>query len=249
MAVAVSRDCLLCVTFLGSEPVSRCRACRARRARRGSGPRVAPPSTTTSGRHRPRVGVVLVVGGAVTVIAAALQTGSTADLRALDVDGTVSPAPRCGPGHSDRQRPAQRCATRRPGGHRRVGVADRDRGRRDRALARRRTPASLQVSVDGSRAALVRPDSAPNTWLVTSPSGTAPHSMEVSYRLDGAIVRREPSVDGRALACSPRSRTARSRTFRSPSTWPPPGSSTSTAFTRPRQPRSCAASSTGTTGR
>ena len=109
--------------------------------------------------------------------------------------------------------------------------------------------ASLQVSVDGSRAALVRPDSAPNTWLVTSPSGTAPHSMEVSYRLDGAIVRREPSVDGRALALlTPIAYGAVTNlpiTIDLAAAWvlnvycPP----------RPRQPRSCAASSTGTTGR
>lgn len=195
------------------------------------------------------VGVVLVVGGAVTVIAAALQTGSTADLRALDVDGTVSPAPKLPEVDQDTPTASGRPSDVLPGGL----VVTAALGRRPRSRSSRpctgQTAASLQVSVDGSRAALVRPDSAPNTWLVTSPSGTAPHSMEVSYRLDGAIVRREPSVDGRALACSPRSRTARSRTFRSPSTWPPPGSSTSTAPPRPRQPRSCAASSTGTTGR
>ena len=99
------------------------------------------------------VGVVLVVGGAVTVIAAALQTGSTADLRALDVDGTVSPAPKLPEVDQDTPTASGRPSDVLPGGL----VVTAALGRRPRSRSSRpctgQTAASLQVSVDGSRAA------------------------------------------------------------------------------------------------
>lgn len=62
------------------------------------------------------------------------------------------------------------------------------------------TVESLQVSVDGSPATPVQRDGGTNAWLVIPPSGAAPRAMEIRYRLEGAIVRSEPAVPGRALA-------------------------------------------------
>ena len=124
------------------------------------------------------VGVVLVVGGAVTVIAAALQTGSTADLRALDVDGTVSPAPKLPEVDQDTPTASGRPSDVLPGGL----VVTAALGRRPRSRSSRPCTGPTVPSFAANR------------------SSTDAHSP-----------------------CSPRSRTARSRTFGSPSTWPPPG--------------------------
>ena len=150
------------------------------------------------------VGVVLVVGGAVTVIAAALQTGSTADLRALDVDGTVSPAPKLPDVDQDTPTASARPSDVLPGG--------------------------LVVT-----AALVSP--------------TAIEVVETVHWPDGAIVRSEPFVDGRALTLLTPIAYGAVTNLRITIDLAAAGSSTSTAPPRPRQPRSCAASSTGTTGR
>lgn len=62
------------------------------------------------------------------------------------------------------------------------------------------TVEALQVSVDGSAVTPVRREGARNAWLVTPPSGAAPQFLEIRYLLQGAILRSEPAVPGRALA-------------------------------------------------